>query len=1011
MKEVFFWSSWQNKYRFFYVLCLFVLLVNTGIYLFASFFGKEYFTGWKTDGEIGYITTLIDEVQTAFFEMPVEVHGFVVSNYFNMTTLKLGTEASNIYLVMLYFGMLLILTASAYMNRLGFILTNAVLILHLSFTSFNSMTFKSNQIDAGDPYNWFFLLCLILFFPLNFILHSRRSKLSLPIRFVLFGLLAGLASYIFVYHYAQVGAVNVFVANYGYLMPMAITFLFAFFFANEIIHGIFYLTAGGGQTSVRNFAVFTTLYLANLAYAFLKSIDYTDFDILYFNPFAVFALTVFLGVWGFRRREPQYESVVYFTPAGAFLYIGFALVALSSMSYAHVTGNSPAVEVYEDLILFSHIGFGFGMGAYVLGNFYLDFSTGENLNPRLWKPNVLSYAAAATFGIIVFILFLFRYDFYMYRQMHAGYANGLADCYWLEGEKAVAEEYYKKALYYDVTNEKANLMLCMLSEERNSPNEIKKYITNAVEKNPSPQFYAYAASVYLRTNDLENAFKILERGTSKNPKSAELYNNLALLQMHMLQGEKAIESFSKARETAYGEKKEIIEGNMYMLWAKFDLNRDMSTFLDKPKNAIGLANYLAVKNSNNEIADIGFDANLVKDSLLTGEQLCYIYNYALNKLKYSESSLLKVIDRSIDYAGNDAYHTFLLFAKANQLYYSGNVHEAILIMRHILSGKTGGNHYHANLLALWLTEHGQYDEASKYFQDAMLGHKNDAALNRAVVLSELDDKTWAVRLWRAFDTLPHHPYHGIAKDMLPILSPDSLKSFDPKKHGDLKKYQYLHYQNRNLSHKTYFEVVKSIEDLNYVANAVLDRIDFVLEQSLLDSALSYRAALTGLMNLNNLTLNRMKLTDLRLLAQTGQYDKMGAILNELEESRQTAGKKKMFKAVYHAGLKTDAGGLFVEAVRANPFNAFIYEQARNYFNEKGEKEKAYEILLDGIKVAPEDTKILKMYVFQCLDLGYETYAEIAYRDLRSFITPEERKILHAEYEKALEKMRERAESW
>jgi tetratricopeptide (TPR) repeat protein len=278
-------------------------------------------------------------------------------------------------------------------------------------------------------------------------------------------------------------------------------------------------------------------------------------------------------------------------------------------------------------------------------------------------------------------------------------------------------------------------------------------------------------------------------------------------------------------------------------------------------------------------------------------------------------------------------------------------------------------------------------------------------------LSELDDKSSAVRWWRAFDTLPTHPHHTIAKDMLAVLVSDSLKKNDIKKASEQKKLQYLHYQNKNLAHKEYFEVVKTIEEQSFVANAVLDRIEFVLEKNQLDSALSYRSALTGLLNLNNATLNRIKMCDLRLLAETGQFEKMLPLLNEPDENRKTAAQKKLYRAVYQAGMKTDATKLFEEAQKSLPFEPVLYEKAAKYFREIKKTEKAYEFVLKGIQIAPENPKIYRIYLFLALELGYRRYAEEAYRELRSLISPSERDILKAEYEKEYQKLLDNEQNW
>jgi len=566
-------------------------------------------------------------------------------------------------------------------------------------------------------------------------------------------------------------------------------------------------------------------------------------------------------------------------------------------------------------------------------------------------------------------------------------------------------------MLFEFANQRSNYALACIAEERNNMKEVKEYLENTFEKNSSPHIYIYAATIYLRNQDKPRAIEILKDGIEKHPFNGELHNNLALLYVQIGQAEKALETFIKARENINWKQKEIIDANMYGIWAKFDLKQDMNLYLDAPKGVKALANFITVKNILNEEVPFSIDENLLKDSLLNTEQLCYLYNITFNKLRSSDDKINKALDKALAFRGNEGNHSFLLFAKANKLFYSGNVDEAVLIMRQMLESGTNTNPNYSNQLALWLLEHKQYDEAAKQFQDAMLNYKKDAALNRAICLSELSDKARAINFWRAFDTLPNHPYRPIAADLLSVMVFDSLKNFDAKKSNDQKRYQYLHYQNQFLTHNLYFDVVKTIEDFNLLGNAVLDRIDFCLENNQLDSALSYRSALTGMFNLSNTTLDRMKITDLRLLSESKQYDKMGILLKELETNRQTAAAKKLYEAIYNAALKLDAEKLFTQAQHALPFEEKVYTEAVLYFNDKKEKEKAYNFLLEGLKIIPESIEVNKLYVRQCLEMGYANYAERSYRELRTLLSPEAREVFAKEYEAKLIEMQKRDASW
>jgi hypothetical protein len=106
-----------------------------------------------------------------------------------------------------------------------------------------------------------------------------------------------------------------------------------------------------------NFLIVSFLYLINLALIWLKNTRSIDWDILAISPFVLYLTSVMLGIWGFRRLIQQQEAVS-FRDSGAYLYAGLALVTTLTMAYAFVTANDPLVELFEDVIVYTHLAMG-----------------------------------------------------------------------------------------------------------------------------------------------------------------------------------------------------------------------------------------------------------------------------------------------------------------------------------------------------------------------------------------------------------------------------------------------------------------------------------------------------------------------------------------------------------------------------------------------------------------------------------------------------------------------------
>ena len=92
-----------------------------------------------------------------------------------------------------------------------------------------------------------------------------------------------------------------------------------------------------------------------------------------------------LGVWGFRERAPLLSRVIA-DPYASFLYLGLAVITVATVSYAFATGNDPMVEMFEDVILFSHIGMGLAFFLYVLINFRMPMQRGMAVHKVLFQP-------------------------------------------------------------------------------------------------------------------------------------------------------------------------------------------------------------------------------------------------------------------------------------------------------------------------------------------------------------------------------------------------------------------------------------------------------------------------------------------------------------------------------------------------------------------------------------------------------------------------------------------------
>jgi hypothetical protein len=65
-----------------------------------------------------------------------------------------------------------------------------------------------------------------------------------------------------------------------------------------------WFTRSGSPNSLLHFTLLTAIYLLNLLLRFFHNTGRIDWDFFYVNAFAVLAVSIVLGVWGFGNGLP-----------------------------------------------------------------------------------------------------------------------------------------------------------------------------------------------------------------------------------------------------------------------------------------------------------------------------------------------------------------------------------------------------------------------------------------------------------------------------------------------------------------------------------------------------------------------------------------------------------------------------------------------------------------------------------------------------------------------------------
>jgi len=1009
----FFWQNWGAGSRFLYLFYLLVFTLAAGWFSVAAWQGREAVMDWNTEGNIEAEKMVLDRFSRAFFQLEIDADTFITIDRFEGSPMTVNLTATDFYLAGLAFAFLSLLILAGYAKkRLGFILPVIFFILFLSTNNFELLASSVDVIQAGDPNKYFLISSLLILVGASAAFYVLKKSIPFLVRLLTLSGLAGGLLYYLLNHYALVENPGAFIAGHGVLIPVIMTVVFIGFNAHEIPRAILLLATRGGKSSSNTwaFAGGTMFYLLYLFLTFLQSIKMIDWDILYLNPFLVFLFTSILGIWGFKGREVQYENIFSFAPWGALLYLSLGILSFSTMGYVLATGNSPMVEVFEDAIMFTHIGYGVVFIGYVVYNFSDIIDESGELYKVLWKPMMLDYLTTSMFGSMIVVLFLFRNDFFPVRQALAGQNNQIADAYRVEGDLFLATEYYDQARNYDARNFKANYNLAHIFQVAQNKEQTELHYRKALEGTPSPRVYINLASHLQRRYLQDEAIRMLEKGLDKFPRSGEIMNNLGLLYVENKQFDDAVEMLNKARQLA--TLPEVPETNLFGLWAKYKINLRIEELVPETKSVVAEANRLAYNARDTSALSAQFRPEFMQDTVLNSGQVNYIYNYALLNPQDVENELTERLKTYSEHPENLANQDFLVYAHAVASYYQGDAYTALKNLRQMAeysqTVKAGVPH----TLAMWYLQHNDAEQAARFFQKTVNSLRLDASVSKAIALSELEDKAKAIELWTAWDTIPGNPIQPTAHQMLQLLqaSPTDIAWLE----NDELRYQFLYYRMPELSDETCFALIQKLENLNLAAQASIQKIELYLAQGKTQDALILRNDMEGLVGLDPLVLSRLRLTDLRLLEASNRLNELKPLLaEEATESRETS---RWWP--YYAGLSllqegdtTKALNAFEKASKSVPLSPKPWLKQVEILKAQYDFEAAYRVLLTALELNKKSVVLSEKYILLAAKLNYTQFAEDALRELRYFAPEADFKRVEAAYEEVKAEKAREFEAW
>lgn len=990
MSNFLFWKGWSVADKILYAFALIVLLCCTAWFGAAWYLDRDLVIGWEKTGEVQAVPFVLDTFIKNFFSFTTQANSYMVVEKFSATGLNISPALHHLYLVLLLFGSFLLLSAASRMSHVFYFVVLSVLSLQWAAMGLEGLEVFPQYTDRLLP-----LLVIGVYGIASAIFHFTSFKPALLVQVMAYGAIAAGFGWLIQTQSAVLQPFMQLSSN-GYAVPLVLGLFFVLLTAQEYIRVFVFLTTyrtfNPGPGSIRRLMFISALYFANLFYAYFFLSYIIDLDIFFLHPLVLFIIAALLGITGFRQREPQYKGIMDFEPAGALVYAGLGIIAISNIAFAMTNANDPLIEVYEDIVLVSYLGFGAGFLFYVYLNFKELIQDGQPAWKVLYRPLKADYSYVVFIAVVIVGAFLANNSFFTYRQAFAGYFNRLGDLYYFNALEQPAKENYNVATGYDPANHRSYYSLGVMAEEVKEYGAASVFYNKAISKRPSPYAFERLSSLQQRNGNTFDAIFTLQEGLKYFSENGQLQNNVALLFNQAGLADSALVYFEKARGNS--DNPGVIQANILAFLTEYRRHTSTDSVYGglEPEPYIGtLVNELAFMNQNDIKSPQDFQSALVNDSLMNTHQLCYIYNYALNQLPDPGEAVLQELKELVNINGSYDFKPFLQYALANHYYRQGRVGRAIGLLQEVNAMSSSFVPDFVHLLGLWFYEMEEYEKAAGYFAEAVTRGYADDKLNQALALSELPEKAPAIALWQGLQQALEQEQRQVATEMLQLLVPDSLdqQRMAASEFTDAFRFRYLHYNQQRLADQAFKEVYAMLADNLLRVVALSERVMWLATAGEASRAGEFLA----LMPSNQLNEEAMPFFGQAWLRYANLQQQFDAdFLARVEATpfpRTLAGWKPFYLGNYHAARADSATATtcFTEAIALDPYEATFYLRFAEFYQQLKDADRAYQVLLEGTRDNPGNPAILQAYVLASLELGYTSFAEDGMAQLENVLPP------------------------
>ena len=995
-----------------YTLTFYLLFTGFSMYvlalLWAYYQGEDLAIDWSKLGIFEALSIPFESFEKDFFNFFIEsqTHIFVeqyISDPIHVSSFAHMGQLLSISLCLIIFSACLSeFRKVAYFLGLGFL-----------FFTFSNLNLESLGLLTYDHLRYLFpnlsipyfdktltLLIIILYGLTTYYFKVFASGTSFSLRLLVFTIYTGAVA-VFIFNYAPYTNPHLFLNSYGTFIPLVALLIVCLVCGYEIVRGFIniitvYNERGAGK-NLGHLLVIFVLYFANLFLLYLVEIKSKTLG-LYYLPYTLVASVSFiLGIWGLKVLRYHYRHFLSLETA-RLVYLSLAILGLSGLFTAYTTANDLLIRVYKEVIIYTHLALSLGFILYVIGNFYRELLNNTKI-PHLFRPQVLSVPSIWGLGMTALLIYSIfnNKTLFIQQKIWGAYFNTLGFAHYHNDETLLAKQYYNLAIQYIPANHHASYALGMMARAEKDDYAAQHFFGRTEFFHPSPYNSIQIADILEKRQSYFKALFSLQHAQQKFKHHPQINNNLALLYNKINISDSVFFYFRLAEKYSSDP---TIPANTFALWIKYDsFNIDVLDLYKTNQTIEVTANRLAYMNKYQKYHDESTFLLDLNDSILNASSFCYLYNYVYNHLDKLDSSIYDFALKASQVYENRVYVEYLTYVLALVHYKQQDVKQAFYFLQKAVQHAGTRSTYYSNQLGIWYLKFGKYDEAIHSFRQALQRGYEPARFYLAFTLTKTGHITKAVAHWQKLETAQNLDYQVFASRMLDIFTRFSLTQILDS--DDFLKYHYLIYNNIQPRTKPWEAVFETLQLPDVKAKVLLHSIENKLpktDKQMVDSWLkmidSYKLApqtrqafiLTKLFYFLNNSILPPNFTEL---------------VNSLDFKDEKQGWPYYFQAIDYQQRKDYDKALasFQTSLKMLPFETKPYQSLAHLYQQLDRQDEAYHLILEAVKLNPNNTTLLITYFQICLELNYLNFAKDVLETLGERLSAEDYRQYLRAYQK------------